>query len=82
MRKRHFKDKINATRQKHLKTLRLLLGRQIEDHQTQSSSWFVTWRQLHNVQTKKVSHHAEMSVKYCFKTSSWNASMHNEKEWK
>ena len=37
--------------------------RQNENHKTQSSSWFVTWRLLHNVQTKQASYHAEMPVK-------------------
>ena len=54
--------------------------RQNEDHETKSTSWFVTWRRLHNVQTKKASYHAEMSVKYCFKTSYWNARIRNYKE--
>ena len=40
--------------------------RQNEDHETQSSLWFVTWRRLHIVQTKKAYYHAEMPVKYCF----------------
>ena len=31
------------------------------------------------MQTKKASYNAEMLVKYCFKTSYWNARIHNDK---
>ena len=76
MRKHHFKDE-ERHKMKTFKNLKMWRGRHNEDHDT--SLWFVIWR-LHNVQTKIASHHADMSVKYCFKTSSWNARMHNDKE--
>ena len=65
---------------KTLKNVKMWRGSQNEDNETQTSSWFVTWRRLHNVQTKKESHHAEMPVKYFLKISFWNAMMHNDKE--
>ena len=46
---------------KTLKHVKMWRGSQNEDHESQSSLWFVTWRRLHNVQTKKASKHTEMS---------------------
>ena len=65
---------------KTFKNVKLWRGCQNEAHETQSSSWCATWRRQHNVQTKKVSYHDEMSVKYRFITSYWNARLHNDKE--
>ena len=79
--KRHFNDKINATRWKNLKSKNVTrVSEQRLSYDIQSSSWFVTWRKLHNVQAKKALYHAEMSVKYCFKASYLNARIHNDKE--
>ena len=47
---------------KTLKNKKVWRGRQKKDNETQSSSWFVIWRRFFNVQTKKASYHAEMSV--------------------
>ena len=44
MRKRHFKNKIETS-----KNMQKWRGRQNEDNETHSSKWFVTWRRLHNV---------------------------------
>ena len=65
---------------KKLKKVKILRGRQNKDHETQSSSLFITWSRLHNVQPNKASYHTEISVKYCFKTNYRNARIHNAKK--
>ena len=48
---------------------------QIEDQETSSFAYLVTWRQLNNVQIKQTSYHTCNTGKFCVKTRYLNGKI-------